>query len=197
MKRVEKLECIDEVKEAIREAKEIFPEVEINSLLMPENQHEILDIVDFALDLGVPIEVLELVWTGYNEDEYNEKRMSTKDLADILVKRGGKERIETPGVGVNLKIIDFGKTHVKLMDNSLGSHYVGTCKTCELKNACVEGFWAIRVDPEGYAQPCLLRNDLRTDLKAYLGNQKQLEEFLPLWIAAFTKGQPLPQTINT
>jgi cyclic pyranopterin phosphate synthase len=194
MWKIEKLRCIEDVKEAIRKTVEIFPEVEINALLMPENQHEIMDMIQFARDLGIVIEVLELVWTDYNRPVYTEKKLSTHDLANMLVQQGGKERVDLPGIGVNLKVVEFENSYVKLMDNELGSHYVGTCNSCPLKSACVEGFWAIRVDSEGFAQPCLLRSDLRTDLKPLLDDQKKLEEFLPLWIGAFMKGEPLPQT---
>ncbi|SDF85470.1 hypothetical protein SAMN04488542_118101 [Fontibacillus panacisegetis] len=65
---------------------------------------------------------------------------------------------------MNLKMIEFENCSVRLMDNSLGSSYVGTCSACPLKSSCVEGFWSIRVDPEGFAQPCLLRTDLRIDI---------------------------------
>ncbi|MFB5268665.1 radical SAM protein [Paenibacillus enshidis] len=189
---VERLSCIEEVKESIRTARSIFPEVEINTLLMPENQHEILDIIQFARELKIDIEILELVWTDYNRPTYTDKRLSTNDLASELVLLGGNEKLSTPGIGVNLKIIEFENSSVKLMDNSLGSSYVGTCQTCSLRSACIEGFWSIRVDPEGYAQPCLLRTDLRVDLKPHLQKEGDLESFIPLWIGAFMKGEPMP-----
>ncbi|OXM17268.1 radical SAM protein [Paenibacillus herberti] len=195
MWKIERLKCIDEVKESIRKAHTLFPEVEINTLLMPENQHEILDIINFAREIQIDIEILELVWTDYNRPTYTDKRLSTNDLASELIKQGGIEKVNSSGIGVNLRVIDFENTSVKLMDNALGSSYVGTCQSCPLRSACVEGFWSICVDPEGFAQPCLLRNDLRIDLKPYLQNEGDLENFIPLWVGAFMKGEPMPGTL--
>ncbi|MBA9084962.1 cyclic pyranopterin phosphate synthase [Fontibacillus solani] len=185
---IERTRSIDVVKASIVQAKEIFPEIEINTLLMPENQHEIMDIIQFARDLQIDIEILELVWTNYNRPTYTEKRLSTYDLAEELIKQGGREHINKPGIGVNLKMIEFENCSVRLMDNSLGSSYVETCSACPLKSSCVEGFWSIRVDPEGFAQPCLLRSDLRIDLKPLIHDPESLKKFIPLWIGAFMKG---------
>ncbi|SDF85494.1 4Fe-4S single cluster domain-containing protein [Fontibacillus panacisegetis] len=60
---IERTRSIDVVKASIVQAKEIFPEIEINTLLMPENQHEIMDIIQFARDLQIDIEILErMTW---------------------------------------------------------------------------------------------------------------------------------------
>ncbi|RCX21603.1 cyclic pyranopterin phosphate synthase [Fontibacillus phaseoli] len=185
---IEKISSVDEVKASIVQAKQIFPEIEINTLLMPENQHENMDIIQFVRDLQIDIEILELVWTDYNRPTYTEKRISTYDLAKDLIHQGGREYINKSGIGVNLKMIDFENCSVRLMDNSLGSSYVGTCQMCPVKSSCVEGFWSIRVDPEGFAQPCLLRSDLRIDLKPLIREPKKLKEFIPLWIGSFMKG---------
>lgn len=192
MMKVERLECIDRVKNAIRLAKEAFPEVEINTLLMPENQHEIFDIIDFAQEVGVPIEVLELVWTSYDANVYDQKRLSTADVAAELIRRGGVERVEETGIGVNLRIIEIGDIHVKLMDHSLGRLYVGMCESCPVRKNCVEGFWAIRVDSAGFAQPCLLRDDLKFDLKPYIKDSPALKEVLPQWIGSLMSGTAVP-----
>lgn len=64
-----------------------------------------------------------------------------------LIQQGGREHINKPGIGVNVKMIDFDNCSVKLMDNSLESSYVGTCQMCPVKSFFVEGFWSIRVDP--------------------------------------------------
>ena len=52
------------------------------------------------------------------------------------------------GVNVNLKV------------NSLkNENYLLKCKTCHIKEKCIEGIKAVRLTAEGNIQPCLLRND--------------------------------------
>ncbi|WP_127531614.1 radical SAM protein [Paenibacillus kobensis] len=190
--KIEKLKCIDKIKNAIKLAKSIIPHVEINTLLMPENQHEIFDIIGFAEEVGVPIKILELVWTDHNNSE-SRKMLSTKDVADALIARGGKARIESRGIGVNLRVIDMNEhTSIRMMDETIGRTHVGKCETCDVRPFCVEGFYAIRVDPEGFALPCLLRNDLKLDLKEL--EKESLKEVLPRWIGSFMNGTDMPET---
>ncbi|MBT2289457.1 hypothetical protein J7E73_10005 [Paenibacillus albidus] len=111
---------------------------------MPENQHEILDIIQFARELKIDIEILELVWTDYNRPCYKDKRLSTNDLASELVRQGGNEQLSSSGIGVNLMVVDFENSSVRLMDNS-----------------------------------------------PYLQKEGDLESFIPLWVGAFMKGEPM------
>ncbi|GAA3081552.1 hypothetical protein GCM10020000_79330 [Streptomyces olivoverticillatus] len=56
------------------------------------------------------------------------------------------------------------------------------------RGTCVEGFWALRLDHDGGLMPCLLRSDLRMDLKALLDDPDRLAAAVAGHIAAFTEG---------
>lgn len=52
----------------------------------------------------------------------------------------------------------------------------------------MEGFWALRVDHAGGIQPCLLRDDLRIDVRHLLGDPEQIPVAVAQQISAFTEG---------
>jgi cyclic pyranopterin phosphate synthase len=77
---------------------------------------------------------------------------------------------------------------IEVIDASLGRHHVGQCGTCPSRPACVEGFWALRLDAAGTLAPCLLRPSLRLDVTPHTSDPSQLLAAVNAHLDAFTEG---------
>ncbi|MGX2995420.1 radical SAM protein [Streptomyces sp. JNUCC 64] len=178
---------IDLVLDGIEAAREIFPNVEINCLLQKENEHEVRDILDFALARRMPVQFIELVGTGFNEG-----RAASAVSADTVISHlrtlTGSERVRIAGVGQGRRIFDVDGVPVEVIHRDLGRHHVGQCGACPVKPKCVEGFWSLRADHGGGIQPCLLRDDLRLDIRDLLHEPARLAEAVAGHVSAFTEG---------
>ncbi|MFF5720218.1 hypothetical protein [Streptomyces buecherae] len=52
----------------------------------------------------------------------------------------------------------------------------------------MEGFWSLRVDHAGGIKPCLLRDDLRMDIRPLLADPEKIPAAVARHVAAFTEG---------
>ncbi|MFF7474587.1 radical SAM protein [Streptomyces sp. NPDC008092] len=178
---------IDTVLDGIEAARETFPQVELNTLLQQENAHEVTHILDFALERRLPVQFIELVDT-----DFNEARASSAASADAILAYlrtlTSDERIEIAGVGQGRRVFRIDGVEIDVIHRDLGRHHVGQCGTCALRNRCVEGFWALRVDHNGGVQPCLLRDDLRLDVAELLSDPDRLVAAVAGHVTSFTEG---------
>ncbi|GAA0647548.1 hypothetical protein GCM10009535_26650 [Streptomyces thermocarboxydovorans] len=178
---------IARILDGIEAARELFDRVELNTLLQRENAHEIPAILDYALERRLPMQFIELVGT-----DFNEAHRSSAVTADRLVAqlRGltTDERTEIAGVGQGRRVFRVDGVEVEIIQRDLGRHHVGQCGTCPLKPKCVEGFWSLRLDHAGGLQPCLLRDDLRLDLRPFLAEGAGTASAIARHLSAFTEG---------
>ncbi|MFK0113152.1 radical SAM protein [Streptomyces sp. NPDC091217] len=178
---------IDTILDGIEVAREIFPQVELNTLLQQENAHEVERILDFALERRLPVQFIELVGT-----DFNEARASSAVSADAILAHlrtlTSDEHVEIAGVGQGRRVFRIDGVEIDVIHRDLGRHHVGQCGTCPLRNQCVEGFWALRADHNGGVQPCLLREDLRLNVAHLLSDPDRLAAAVTRHVASFTEG---------
>lgn len=175
------------VLDGIEAAREIFERVELNTLLQRENAHEVRQILDFALERRMPVQFIELVGTDFNEDRAS-SAMSADGIVNYLRTLTSDEHTEVAGVGQGRRVFTVDGIEIDVIHRNLGRHHVGQCGTCQLRTKCVEGFWALRVDHGGGIQPCLLRDDLRLDIKELLADPARLAEVVAGHVTSFTEG---------
>ncbi|MGO4748540.1 radical SAM protein [Streptomyces sp. 2MCAF27] len=175
------------VLDGIEAAREIFERVELNCLLLKDNTHEIRAILDFALERRLPVQFIELVGTDFNEARAS-SAVPADDTVAYLHTLTDDEHTEIAGVGQGRRVFRIDGVEVDVIHRNLGRHHVGQCGTCPVRPKCVEGFWALRVDHDGGLQPCLLREDLRLDLKPLLDDPARLAKCVAGHITAFTEG---------
>ncbi|EMF02385.1 radical SAM protein [Streptomyces mobaraensis NBRC 13819 = DSM 40847] len=175
------------VLDGIEAAREVFDRVELNCLLLNDNAHEIRPILDFALARRLPVQFIELVGTDFNADRA-ESAAPADDVVAYLRTLTVEERTEIAGVGQGRRVFRVDGVEVEVIHRGLGRYHVGQCGTCALRSRCVEGFWALRLDHDGGLQPCLLRGDLRADVKDLLHDPVRLAEAVARHVAAFTEG---------
>ncbi|MFE3861079.1 radical SAM protein [Streptomyces goshikiensis] len=175
------------VLDGIDAAREICGQVEINTLMQKENEHELTRILDFALDRRMPVQFIELVETGFNAGRTS-SAISAEKIITHLRTLTSDERTEVAGVGQGRRIFRVDGVEIDVIHRDLGRHHVGQCGTCPLKPTCVEGFWALRLDHAGGLQPCLLREDLRLDLLPLIDTPDAVAPAIAEHVASFTEG---------
>ncbi|WP_346770387.1 radical SAM protein [Streptomyces sp. N502] len=175
------------VLDGIEMARETFDRVELNCLLLRDNAHEIRRILDYALERRLPVQFIELVGTDFNEAQAS-SAVSADDTVTYLRSLTDDEHTEVAGVGQGRRVFRIDGVEIDVIHRNLGRHHVGQCGACPVRSKCVEGFWALRVDHDGGLQPCLLRPDLRVDLKPLLGAPTQLAGLVAGHVSAFTEG---------
>ncbi|MGW2587218.1 radical SAM protein [Streptomyces virginiae] len=175
------------VLDGIDAAREICGKVEINTLMQKENEHELVRILDFALDRRMPVQFIELVETGFNASRTS-SAISAEKIMTYLRTLTSEERIETAGVGQGRRVFRIDGVEIDVIHRDLGRHHVGQCGSCPVKPTCIEGFWALRLDHAGGLQPCLLRDDLRLDLLPLLDTPDAVAPAVASHVTAFTEG---------
>jgi GTP 3',8-cyclase len=83
------------------------------------------------------------------------------------------------------------RVEIEVIHRSLGRHHVGQYGACPQRPTCPEGFWALRLDHAAGLMPCLLRDDLRLDLRPALDHADPLSavtDAVAHHVAAFTEG---------
>ncbi|QKV97596.1 radical SAM protein [Streptomyces sp. NA02950] len=178
---------IDTVLDGIEAAREIFERVELNTLLQKENAHEVRRILDFALERRLPVQFIELVGTDFNEGRAS-SAVPADDIIAYLRTLTNDEHTEVAGVGQGRRVFRVDGIEIDVIHRDLGRHHVGQCGACPVRTKCVEGFWALRVDHDGGVQPCLLRDDLRMNVKELLADPIRLAEAVAGHCTSFTEG---------
>ncbi|MFI9584065.1 radical SAM protein [Streptomyces sp. NPDC052236] len=178
---------IDAVLDGIEAAREIFERVELNTLLQRENEHEILPILDFALERRLPVQFIELVDTDFNIGRQS-SAVSAQGLIEHLRTLTREEHVEVAGVGQGRRVFRIDGVEIDVIHRDLGRHHVGQCGTCPVRAKCIEGFWALRLDHAGGVQPCLLRDDLRLDILPLRTDPEALAAAVAAHITSFTEG---------
>ncbi|MFD9132909.1 radical SAM protein [Streptomyces bottropensis] len=175
------------VLDGIEAAREMFERVELNTLIQRENEHELRDILAFALERRLPVQFIELVDTDFNADRKS-SAVGARGIIDHLRTLTGEEETEVSGTGQGRRIFRVDGIEIDVIQRELGRHHVGQCGTCPVKAKCVEGFWALRMDHAGGIQPCLLRDDLRMDIRPLLADPEAVPAAVAQHVAAFTEG---------
>ncbi|MGW1764022.1 radical SAM protein [Streptomyces sp. NPDC002073] len=173
-------------------AREVFDQVELNTLLQRQNAHEISSILDYALQRRLPIQFIELVDTSFNAPSSQSSAVSADDLVSRLRTLTRDERVEIAGVGQGRRVFTVDGLEIEVIHRELGRHHVGQCGTCPVRPQCIEGFWALRLDHAGGLMPCLLREDLRLDISPLLDHSDapaSVAAAVAAHVAAFTEGR--------
>jgi len=174
------------IKAGIEAAVQVIPAVEINLLLQGQNAHEVHDIISYARQIGVSVQIIELVGTDHNAG-LGEKVPSAAITA-WLRKISSSEQVITAGTGQGKRVFTLDQITIEVIDASLGRHHVGQCTTCPSRVRCTEGFWALRLDSAGTLSPCLLRPDLRLDLLPHIADPARLAAMINAHLDSFADG---------
>ncbi|WP_055631211.1 radical SAM protein, partial [Streptomyces hirsutus] len=89
---------INRILDGIDASRDLFERVELNTLLQRENAHELLPILDYALERRLPMQFIELVGTDFNES-HRDSAITADGLIQHLRTLTTDECTEIAGVG--------------------------------------------------------------------------------------------------
>ncbi|MFE3738736.1 radical SAM protein [Streptomyces sp. NPDC059134] len=89
------------VLDGIEAAREVFERVELNALIQSENEHELRDILAYALERRLPVQFIELVDTDFNAGRKS-SAVGAQGLINHLRTLTAEEEEEVSGVGHGL-----------------------------------------------------------------------------------------------
>ncbi|OCI32603.1 radical SAM protein [Oerskovia enterophila] len=104
------------VTNAIRLAAERLPKVEINTLVQPQNLHEIRDIMLFADEVGADLQLLQLVETEFNAR--SENRVDGDTIKSLLSAECGRPVDDSRVTGQTKLRYQYRGVSVVLIDSS-------------------------------------------------------------------------------
>lgn len=152
----------------------------INLTLTKENAPELEAIMNFAVRLGCNMKVIDLGRTDRNAWFYDQNYVDPK-VADLMAGRYGSERkiLRTRAGNFLIQHTLPQGNHILIKDVSQGKHETDMCDRCPVYDSCSEGVFALRVNPNGIYQPCILRVEYNLVPAEYEGvkDQKQLMKF--------------------
>jgi GTP 3',8-cyclase len=119
---------ITTVLDGIEAAREMFDRVELNTLLLKDNAHEIPAILEFALNRRMPVQFIELVGTDFNEAR-TASAVPADDIVAYLRTLTDDEHIEVTGVGQGRRVFRVDGVEIDVIHRNLGRHHVGQCGT--------------------------------------------------------------------
>lgn len=174
------------IKAGIETAVQVIPAVELNLLLQEQNAHEVPAIISYARQLGVSMQIIELVATDANAGLG--AKVSSAQIIAWLRTVASSEQVITTGTGQGKRVFTVDPVTIEVIDAGLGRYHTGQCRTCPARPRCTEGFWALRLDSAGTLSPCLLRPDLRLDAARHAGDPDALAAAVSAHLDAFTEG---------
>lgn len=152
----------------------------INLTLTKENVPELEAIMNFAVRLGCNMKVIDLGRTDRNAHFYDQNYVNPK-VADLMAGKYISKRkilISRAGNFLIQHILPQGN-YILIKDVLQGKHETDMCDRCPTYDSCSEGVFALRVNPNGVYQPCILRVEYNLDPAGYgdVKDQKQLMKF--------------------
>jgi len=174
------------IKAGIEAAVRVIPAVELNLLLQQQNAHEVHDIIAYAQQAGIGLQIIELVGTGHNAGLG--ETIPSAGISAWLRTVASREQVITSGTGQGKRVFTVDPVTIEVIDAGLGRHHVGQCRACPARPRCTEGFWALRLDSAGTLAPCMLRPDLRLDITRHASDSAALTAAVSAHLDAFDEG---------
>lgn len=96
---------IAKIKRAVEAAVEAYGpgRVAINTLLQAQNEHEIREIIAYAMRLGIAMQIIELVGTEHNR-EAGVERVTAESITEYLRRIAVNEYVDASGTGQSKRV---------------------------------------------------------------------------------------------
>lgn len=175
---------VEQVKTNIKKHVEKGFRTIINFTLTSENKKELASIIEWVLENDINMKINDLGKTNHNVSFFEKNYEDPFYVQDLLEKYSIKKNILGGSRSGNILlqyILPNGK-HILLKDEHQGKLETNMCKDCHKKKFCSEGVFALRVNPNGDYQPCLLRREFNIKNNTKLSKEKLLYNAIDMMI---------------
>ncbi|KXA99707.1 molybdenum cofactor biosynthesis protein MoeA [candidate division MSBL1 archaeon SCGC-AAA261O19] len=127
------------------------------------NNEEIEQIMEYSLDHGTILQIIELLWTQDTADIYKKYHASLDSIEEKLKERAGGVKTRWLMQARRKYLINGGE--VEIVNPMHNSEFCAHCTR-------------IRMTPDGYLKPCLMRNDNLVDILTPIraGDEKKVRD---------------------
>jgi cyclic pyranopterin phosphate synthase len=171
-----KTRALDKVKSGVLSVAKLglYP-IKINMVVMNNlNNNEIDSMFKFCKDNDLILQLIELMKSDYN-NLYDKYHFNMSSLENKFEKLATEVKVRSFMQDRKKYYIDNGEIEiVKPMDNT---------KFCE---NCTR----LRITPEGFIKPCLLRNDNLVDIVKYIRNNSSEEKIEEIFLKGINNREP-------
>ena len=153
-----------------------FSPVKLNMVVLKGvNVRDVPGMIDFARDMGVILQLIELDPVNVNREYYNKHHRLLNEQEEMLRQRATS--IETRRLMHNRLIYHLPDVTVEVVHPTENSDF---CMHCT----------RLRVTSDGKLKPCLMRNDNLTDILSAIRNGADDEELRQLFMKANELREP-------
>ncbi|MDR3290584.1 MAG: GTP 3',8-cyclase MoaA [Methanobrevibacter sp.] len=169
-------QSLDKVKNGILSVANLglYP-IKINMVVMNNiNNNEVCSMFKFCRDNGLILQLIELMKSDYN-NLYDKYHFNMSSLEDKFEKLADNVKIRSFMQDRKKYYIGDGEVEiVKPMDNTK------FCKNCT----------RLRITPEGFIKPCLLKNDNLVNIVKYIRNNSSKEKLEEIFLKGINNREP-------
>ncbi len=150
---------LENVLEGIREAVEHDIYVKLDYVVLTWNREEYRDIINYAVELGVDLNIIELIPLGISYNEWIKLHSRLDPIIEYLEKNS-----------VEKKVREFQSRPIYVLPEGIRVAIIrGYCNP-ELCMKCSR----IRMTPEGYIKTCIYRNDQLINARKHILNRDRM-----------------------
>ncbi len=134
-------------------------DVQINFSLGPYNREGFEGVLDFAIRNGIKLKAIALVRPNEDPGFYGGDWVDPAWLTGILESRAAKPLDTQATFGGETTTYRIDGAMVKVKNIARARLETDFCSGCSHRSACGEGIYGVRVGPDGFWKPCLLRRE--------------------------------------
>jgi len=134
-----------------------------------KSDNELENVLTFANKRKIRVNLLNVLSSSNNAHKLESLHATVPELMTLISSLGimkisyKKDLYSLPALIIKLNNGGL----IELKHNEIGKlGLLESCWSCDLRDKCVEGIYAIRLTPEGKLRPCVLRNDNCFNIKS-------------------------------
>lgn len=155
---------LDILENVVKDLAQHKQNVTLNFVLHATNEKDLINVIKLSLDLGVNLKIIELADFGHLP-AYEKKYRSVSAIEKIVRRYANLQEVLSNHTGCALHVFRSDRgPRIMLKDHGFGLFHTPMCHDCSQFKICREGIFALRVNSRGIFLPCLLRNDLQTQI---------------------------------
>ncbi|MEW5959835.1 MAG: radical SAM protein [Chloroflexota bacterium] len=187
----------------VQEAREVgLSPVKINRVLLKNYTHDLPAFIDWLQTEDLTARLFDLMWQPQHDSYYLKYLVSWQDFLPLWAGQTEQVVVKRYRTSWRTRVLFKLRSGGGIEANLLQPKWRGdspVCQSCRLAEVCAEGYLGcgVRITPDLHLSPCILRDDLATDLRpaldsAYPAEHVQFIGHMLQGAATELVGQPIP-----